>query len=282
MLIFPRDPLVSEQADPVFAEEVEAAEALGIDYGLVDHDQLIHDEAFFLSNVGDPYGEDRRPCIYRGWMMRSEQYARLDIALIRKGTKMRTSGQAFAMAHEIPGWFPYFEEFTSETGWTSTPDTSRLVDLAAKMGGAAVLRDYVKSQKHYWLEACFIPDLHDTHHLLGVARRFRELQGGSFEGGFVLRSFEDYLGPEIRTWWVNGNCVLKTAHPDTCDDPIPEVDVDGLRTHVERLGNPFITIDLAQRFSDGEWRVIEVGDGQVSERPASQDPIEFIRLITGN
>ena len=31
---------------------------------------------------------------------------------------------------------------------------------------------------------------------------------------------------------------------------------------------PFITVDLVRR-SDGAWRVVEVGDGQVSDRPAT-------------
>jgi ATP-grasp domain, R2K clade family 3 len=36
-------------------------------------------------------------------------------------------------------------------------------------------------------------------------------------------------------------------------------------------GLPFVTADLVKR-SDGIWRVIEVGDGQVSDRPASASP----------
>lgn len=275
MLIFPRDPLVREQADPVFAEEAEAARELGIGYALIDHDQLVHGEPFALSGI-----EEGRSYVYRGWMVPSEAYAKLDIAMIRRGAAMRTTGRAFTVAHELPGWFRHFSGCTAETSWTTSSDTAGLVDIAAKMQGAAVLRDYVKSQKHYWLEACFVNDVHDTDHLLGVARRFRELQGNSFEGGYVLRSFEDYLDPEIRTWWIDGECVLKTPHPDHPMDIIPEVDVETLRSHALALGSPFITIDVAQRF-DGEWRVIEVGDGQVSGRPWSQDPIEFIQLICG-
>ncbi|MFD0745149.1 ATP-grasp domain-containing protein [Phytohabitans flavus] len=31
-------------------------------------------------------------------------------------------------------------------------------------------------------------------------------------------------------------------------------------------GTSFVTVDLARR-SDGAWRVVELGDGQVSDRP---------------
>jgi len=44
------------------------------------------------------------------------------------------------------------------------------------------------------------------------------------------------------------------------------------------LGLPFITLDLVRR-SDGIWRVVEVGDGQVSDRPATTDEDEFMNAI---
>ncbi|MEU7141466.1 ATP-grasp domain-containing protein [Nocardia sp. NPDC046473] len=40
---------------------------------------------------------------------------------------------------------------------------------------------------------------------------------------------------------------------------------------MKQLGPRFITTDLALR-TDGVWRVIEVGDGQVSDLPTDIDP----------
>jgi hypothetical protein len=50
-----------------------------------------------------------------------------------------------------------------------------------------VLRDYVKSMKHYWHEAAYIPDTVGHAAAWKVAARFRELRGDEFTGGFVLR-----------------------------------------------------------------------------------------------
>ena len=36
-----------------------------------------------------------------------------------------------------------------------------------------------------------------------------------------------------------------------------------------------MTVDLALR-TDGVWRVIELGDGQVSDRPGTVDPETFV------
>jgi hypothetical protein len=79
----------------------------------------------------------------------------------------------------------------------------------------AVLRDYVKSMKHYWHEAAYIPDVADHAAAWQVAARFRELRGDEFTGGFVLRRFEEFTSAEARTWWAGGTCRLVTAHPDT-------------------------------------------------------------------
>ena len=50
-----------------------------------------------------------------------------------------------------------------------------------------MLRDYVKSMKHYWDEAAYIPEVADPTAVERVARRFLELRDDAFTGGFVLR-----------------------------------------------------------------------------------------------
>jgi hypothetical protein len=42
-----------------------------------------------------------------------------------------------------------------------------------------------------------------------------------------------------------------------------------------------VTVDLALR-ADGVWRVIELGDGQVSDRPATTRPEELVAAVTGD
>jgi hypothetical protein len=106
-----------------------------------------------------------------------------------------------------------------------------------------------------------------------------ELREDEFVGGFVLREFEPLTDAEIRTWWVEGRCVLAGPHPDTPDDqpPVPE-DMGLITSAVRTLGLPFVTVDLAQR-ADGVWRVVEVGDGQVSDRPNTMDARMMISAV---
>ena len=142
----------------------------------------------------------------------------------------------------------------------------------------AVLRDS-KSMKHYWHEATYIPDVADRAAAWKVAARFRELREEEFTGGFVLRRFEHFGSAEARTWWVNGACRLTTAHPDTPGDPPPDdIDLSPFTPLIRSLALPFITADLARR-ADGTWRLIEVGDGQVSDRPATTEAASFLDAI---
>jgi hypothetical protein len=133
--------------------------------------------------------------------------------------------------------------------------------------------------KHYWDEAAFIPDLADEATAWVVASRFRELRDDEFAGGFVLRRFEEFISAEVRAWWVDGKCRLVTAHPDTPgEQPPQDLDLEALTPLIVSLGLPFITADLVRR-ADGIWRVVEVGDGQVSDRPATTSPEAFIAAL---
>jgi hypothetical protein len=142
-----------------------------------------------------------------------------------------------------------------------------------------VLRDYTKSMKHYWAEAALIPEIAVGDAAWRVASRFLELRDDDFVGGFVLRRFEDFDSAEARTWWVDGRCVLVGPHPDAPDQTAPnQPDLSAVTPVLAGLRLPFVTVDLAHRF-DGTWRVVEIGDGQVSDRPADLDPTALIAAL---
>lgn len=133
--------------------------------------------------------------------------------------------------------------------------------------------------KHHWHEAAFIPDLDDGQAAWTVASRFLKPRQDDFVGGFVLRRFEQFTSAEVRTWWINGQCVLSGSHPDTPDDTPPdEFDPSQLHPLIGAVHLAFVTADLAQR-ADGIWRVVELGDGQVCDRPATVSPTTTINVL---
>jgi hypothetical protein len=277
LLLVPANPLRPRQADEHFAPEATAAREAGITVALIDHDAL-----------AEPGGAERAVArvpdasavaLYRGWMVSARQYSSLEEALTAKGVRLRTNAEQFRRAHELPGWHHALAAVTPQAAWTDGDDEAGF-GLACKSlaAGPAVLRDYVKSMKHRWHEAAYIPDVADHAAAWKVASRFRELRDDEFTGGFVLRRFEDFPSAEARTWWVDGACALTSAQPDTPGDLPPDIDLSPFAPLIRDLGLPFVTADLALR-ADNRWRLIELGDGQVSDRPATTEASPFLKAI---
>ncbi|MFD9477794.1 ATP-grasp domain-containing protein [Streptomyces nojiriensis] len=288
-----RDPLNERRVDAHFAAEARQLRAAGGTALLIDHDALLAGDAErAVAGVPDGTGA----VWYRGWMIPAGRYAALDAALRRRGGELVVTPEAYRRAHELPGWYETFAGLTPVSGWLpagpgAVPDPEGLAALAAGLPpGAAVVKDYVKSRKHEWDEACYVPDLADPAALHRVVARFVELQGEFLTGGVVLRAFEHFVAPEaaaaeVRVWWRDGAARLVTAHPDSQVAEVPEAALEPalepVRAAVGALGCPFVTTDLALR-ADGVWRVVEVGDGQVSDLHREADQAAFVRILTAD
>ncbi len=221
-------------------------------------------------------------------MIPTVSYQQLADALRGRGVDLRVSPHRYRAAHEFPGWYGTFRDVTAASDWMpwppeTAPTTEQVAALASNLGpGAAIVKDFVKSRKHEWHEACFIPDVTDIANATTVVARMVALQEESLNGGIVLRRFENYRQHngrtvEARVWWVDGVAALVTAHPDT-PQHVPQPDLTAIAPLVVALGCPFVTTDLAQHV-DGRWRVVEVGDGQVSDLPTGTDPTPLFERL---
>ncbi|NUR72156.1 MAG: ATP-grasp domain-containing protein [Hamadaea sp.] len=286
-VLFCADPLSPRRVDPYFADQ----EALVREYGgataFVDHDAVLAgNSAAAVRRVP----ADAGPVWYRGWMIPADRYAELAIALAAHGTPLVVEPDDYRTAHELPGWYATFESVTPQSVWLprvplDPPSRDEVAELVRPLGdGPAIVKDYVKSRKHEWAEACYIPDLADLEHCVHVITRMVELQDDTLQGGIVVRRFEDYgrstgQAAEARVWWVHTEPVLVSAHPDTPED-VPQPDLSAVAPLVAALGCRFVTTDLAQR-ADGAWRVVEVGDGQVSDLPAGGGAAALFSALAG-
>lgn len=211
-----------------------------------------------------------RDVVYRGWMLTVEEYALLEQALLDSDITLKTSSEQYVRAHHLPGWYEIFEALTPKSHFWNPFGEQSLEGFVAELPEQAyVVKDYVKSRKHEWDTACFAPSVES---LPAVVSEFVRLQteDGSFVGEVVVREYErfDKEVGEARVWWVDGEFVVSLPHPDN-PEQLPAVDkdfLDAVQACVRRLGCPFVVTDIASTV-DGVWRVIEVGDGQVSGLP---------------
>ncbi|WP_433326292.1 ATP-grasp domain-containing protein [Spirillospora sp. CA-294931] len=274
-VLFCVDPLHPRRVEPHFSREAAAVRDHYGEIALVDHDVLrLGDAETAVGAVPRNLG----PVWYRGWMLTSEQYSALSVALKKRGATLLTHPEDYRRAHELPGWHDTFAGLTPHSVWCplapgeSPRDLSELV--RPLRGGPAIVKDYVKSRKHEWDEACFVPDVKNLPQLRSIVAKMIALQDEFLAGGLVVREFEPYDGGgEARVWWVDGEPALVGPHPDSPGlEPDPEL--DAVAPAVRTLGCRFITTDLARR-EDGQWRVVEVGDGQVSDLPSTVDPMDL-------
>ena len=211
-----------------------------------------------------------RDAVYRGWMLTVGEYKLLEDVLRDNDITLKTSTEQYVKAHHFPGWYEIFEALTPKSYFWDFYGPQRLQDFVAQLPEKAyVVKDYVKSRKHEWNSACFAPNLTALAPVIAEFVRL-QLEDNSFVGEVVVREFEEFdkSAGEARVWWVDGEFVVSLPHPDNPEQlpSVPEEFLSEVGKCVKQLGCPFVVTDITSTV-DGGWRVIEVGDAQVSGLP---------------
>ncbi|XYI02581.1 ATP-grasp domain-containing protein [Sorangium sp. So ce1128] len=290
--LFCSDPLAPRQPDSAFASEAAAARGLGHELGLIDHEALLAgDSRAAVRRVPEAQGV---VAVYRGWMLRPSVYVDLYSALAARGVHLVNDPDAYVHGHHLPGWYPALEGNTPRSVWLPVRGDVEIDDVMALLrpfgDSPVLLKDFVKSRKHEWAEACFIPVASDRGAVERVVRRFLELQGSDLEGGLVFREFVELapagrhpksgmpLAREHRLFFLDGELVASLRYWDEVEYAAETSPAVELRALAARVKSRFFTIDVAELLHGG-WTVIEVGDGQVSGLPDHADRRDFYQEL---
>jgi hypothetical protein len=285
-LVFCSDPLRPREPDPAFQREVDAARSLGIAFDLIDHDAL---DTVMLA----PLPVEER-AVYRGWMMKPAQYAELHGRLREAGRVLVNTPEQYAHCHHLPRSFDVIAAHSPRTVWLPAegmPAMDEVMTLLAPFGdGPVILKDYVKSQKHAWKEACFIPRACDRAQVERVVREFVRLQGADLNGGLVFREFVELervgthpksgmpLSREFRQFFFDGKPIVGGRYWDEVPYGEQGQPPEWVSTIAARVRSRFFTMDVA-RTAAGEGLIVELGDGQVSGLPEAASPLELFRRL---
>lgn len=291
LIIFCADPLSPRKPDPTYAAEYQAArEVEGFELGLVVLENLIYNNDAVSAIRSVPAQNEPLRAIYRGWMLKPKHYEMLHDALASRNIHLVTSPTAYRHTHYLPESYPIIEPYTAQTVWRPvSPDTQMgdILPLLKPFGDQPViLKDYVKSQKHYWAEACFIPHASDDRQAENVIRRFLELQGDDLNEGVVFRAYAnlELLGIHIQSqmpiareyrlfFWENAP-LISAPYWEKGDSSPDTPPIDFFASIARHIQSPFFTMDVAKR-RDGEWMIIELGDAQVAGLPTQLTPLDF-------
>lgn len=255
--LYPSNPINPRVPDEMFLEEVDALKE--VDLSILDGN--LETESFKVRpqiNPGDII-------VYRGWMLSAVQYLNLCRGVHGQGGMMLTSYEKYLQCHHLPNWYPLLRKWTAET--VVVEENADFASVMGQLGwGTYFVKDYVKSLKVG--RGPFVHNIEQLQQTLEQMRYYR----GAIEGGVCLRRVEMYEeGTEKRFFVFRG----EPFSPEG-GKVVPDI----LRHCAKVIDSPFFSVDIA-RNTEGEDRLVELGDGQVSDR-VGWSAEAWARIFTSN
>jgi hypothetical protein len=240
--LFPRDSAEPASPEEMFADQWTALTDVGFSASLGS-------DAVFTGMK--PLRNIPSACevVYRGWMVKGNEYTALVAAIEQCGAKAFTSPQEYLATHHLPNWYPLLSDLTPETRVYSA-DADLVAELQALGWGGYFLKDYVKSLKT--ARGSMVREPSEAPSVISEMREYR----GEIEGGVCVRRVEEFIPESEQRYFV----LHGVAYAALEGTPVPEI----VRQCAKRVPSKFFSVDVAQR-RDGALRVVEVGDGQVSD-----------------
>ncbi len=254
-ILYPSDPLDKNKPDDYYEEEVIAALDAGFDCSLYAA------EEFEFGEFKPRPALDGDDVLYRGWMLTPEQYDYLLKAVNSHDGRMITSVAQYKHCHYLPEWYHACETFTPKTVFAQQGDDyAALVD---SLGWSAYfVKDYVKSLTTS--RGSFAKNASEIDEIVELIAMYR----GRVEGGVCIREFEELRdNSEERYFVYKGKAFAR-------DGNVPDI----VQHIASRIDSPFYSVDVVLS-ANGTPRLMELGDGQVSDRK-DWDAATFMQILT--
>lgn len=294
-IIFCADPVTSSEPDSQFTDEVAAATHAGLTFHRVDYEALTQENNPARAVRDVPAYTTIESALYRGWELTARQYERLYDALLSRGLRLITAPEAYRQVHHLPEFLPIIEDVTPRTVWVHSDghhvDENVMMHLLEKFAGQPIiLRDFVQTLKHYWLEACYIGSASNASMVSQTIQRFLAIRGDRLVGGLVFREYVDFVTlsdetrggkpiiNEYRLLWLNGEPIAILSYWDEAVYQGTPPDAGTFRDVVMQIDNPFFAMDVALR-PDGRWQILELDDAQIVTLPQATHYETLYRAI---
>lgn len=273
-----------------YENEKKSAVNAGFDFSLISFEELTSNNvSAALRYVNEQ--ELKEFAIYRGWMLRYNEYENLYYGLLNKNIELINSPLEYKHCHYLPESYNKIKSKTPKSSWTKKLDTDSVLKLANEFGESAIIvKDYVKSEKHNWKDACFIPKASDSDKVKSVVDKFLELRGESLNEGLVFRKFEELeflkehskskmpLTKEFRIFFANKQIVKIYNYWDEGEYGNSKPELDDFLAIAKNIDSNFFTMDVAKK-KNGDWIIMELGDGQVAGLPENANRNDFYNKL---
>jgi len=227
-------------------------------------------------------------------MLTPQIYKILYNGLLTKNIKLINSPEEYTHCHYLPNSYDKIISLTPKSNWTlenETIDEATVNSLTNEFENSPIIvKDYVKSEKHNWENACFIPDASDKENVNRIVKNFLELRGDSLNVGLVFREFEELefltihsksampLTKEFRLVFSNKKIISVFDYWDEGEYGETRPNLKVFKEIAKKVESNFFTMDVAKK-QNGDWIIMELGDGQVAGLPDNANKNEYYENI---
>lgn len=277
-ILFPNEPFNRKQVDNEYMREFQVCQISGIKTYFFDHEELVDNGKL----VTDIDSKDKCVLVYRGWMLKPDQYAMLYNKILDRTNGYVTllnSPEQYENLHCFPNIYKDIEQYTPKiillNSWETIVD---IYTIKTHLTFDFFIKDHVKSIKTDKGVERISKDVKMLELYSKVCEFIRE-RGSLFTNGIVFKEFVDLRrdSGEWRAFFLYGKLVDISLNSD--------IDPKGVfsppKEFVQNIGNilskhsNFFTVDMAMMEKTRRWIVLETGDGGVSGLPLNMNPFAF-------
>ena len=276
MILFPSSYFDTSKVDEDLQKEYVAVLATGLfKTAVFGYDKWFNEGKLIIS--GEP--SEERYAVYRGWMMKPEQYERFYKLLQEKNIKLITNPAQYKLMHIFPNVYDYVKSDTAKM--EVFPLHSQIdVELLKKSFGRFMVKDYVKSVKGTEFPRFFDQNITQEEFDRWM-QVFYQYRGDLLTGGICIKEFLDLKRygektNEYRVFYINHEIATISRNSGQMDHA-PEPPKELLEKYKD-LNSPYYTVDYAE-LEDGSWRIVEAGDGEISGLSDNQDYEAYFRAL---
>ena len=276
LILFPSEYYDIKMVDSDLRQEYDAVRDTGLfDVVLFGYDQWFNEGKLKIQGIP----ETMRGAVYRGWMMKPEDYERFYREAHENNIELLTSPEEYRLMHIFPNVYEYVREDTAKMEIFPL-HKSIDVEKLKKSFDRFMVKDCVKSEKGTEIPRFFDGAItqEEFDHWMEVFYNYR---GNLLTGGICIKEYLNLKKygdktNEFRVFYINHTAatVCRNSGQGNYTKEPPRLLID----KYSNLGSPYYTVDYAE-LEDGRWVIIEAGDGGVSGLSEGQDYGQYFRSL---
>lgn len=275
-IIYPSDYFSISTVDEEYHKEfIEACKFSEFQILFFDYDTFIREGKLKLY----PNKFELGSAIYRGWMLKTEQYENFFLTLKKNGLTLINSPKEYEACHIFKNVYPTIFANTPKLLYYPNPEQIRWEEVR-KIMKRFLIKDAVKSVKGSDFPVYLDASLKDEE-LDAYIKKFITLRGNLFTGGITIKEYIDLavqngVTNEYRVFIFYHHIlsVSRNSNQSSARLFLPEQ----LLNFGIHLPSNFYTLDWAET-KDHRWIIIETGDGQVSGLSPNQYTFIFYETL---